>query len=54
MDDFLNEGKLRYDAPRYDEIEAFLNHLHKIAKYNPFVKVTHDMVYSEMEKCTLP
>ena len=54
MNDFLNEGKLKYDAPRYDEIEKFLNHIHTIVKYNPFLKFSEDIVYSELEKCTLP
>ena len=49
MNDYLNEGRLRYDAPRYQEMEAFLNRLLKITKYNPFVKLTRDMVYSELE-----
>lgn len=53
MNDYLNEGRLRYDAPRYQEMEAFLNRLLKITKYNPLVKLNHDMVYSELEKCTL-
>lgn len=54
MNDFLNEGKLQYDAPRYDEMSVFLNHILTIAKSNPNYPLTNDIVYSELEKFTLP
>lgn len=54
MNDFLNEGKLQYDAPRYDEMYVFINHILTIAKSNPNFHINSDIVYSELEKFTLP
>ena len=54
MSDFLNQSKLKYDEPRYDEIYVFINHMLTIAKSNPDIQITRDMVYSELEKFTLP
>lgn len=54
MSDFLNEGKLKYDSPRYSEMYVFLNHILTIAKSNPNYPMTNDIVYSELEKFTLP
>lgn len=54
MNDFLNQSTLKYDEPRYDEIYVFINHILTIAKSNPNIKITSDMVYSELEKFTLP
>ena len=53
MNDFLNEGKLRYDTPRYDEMYVFLNHILTIAKSNN-MDVSDRLVYGELEKFTLP
>ena len=54
MNDFLNEGKLKYDAPRYDEMYVFFNHILTIAKSNPGIYIDESIVYSELEKFTLP
>ena len=54
MNNFLNEGTLKYDAPRYDEMYVFINHILTIAKSNPGIYIDESIVYSELEKFTLP
>lgn len=54
MNDLLVSEKLKYDAPRNSEMYVFLNHILAIAKNNPNIYLTHDIVYNELKKFTLP
>lgn len=54
MNNALNDKKLKYDAPRNSEMYVFLNHMLAIAKSNPNMYFSHDIVYNELKKFTLP
>lgn len=53
MNDFLNEGKLTFDSPKYDKMQLFLNHILTIVKNNPNLVLSSDVVYSQMKICSL-